>query len=81
MKHSGSTCSQVDHGGGACCDGIHLGMDLMFGLIHLVFAPGLGCLEQRKKKSSGDKDLHWTVQYSHHISTQINPLGLRIKES
>lgn len=46
-----STCSEVDHGGGACCDSIHLGMDLMFGLIHLVFAPGLGCLEQGRKKN------------------------------
>ena len=46
-----STCGEVDHGGGACCDGVHLGVDLVFGLVHLVFAPGLGRLRQGQRKS------------------------------
>lgn len=74
---SDSTCSEVDHRGGACCDGIHLGMDLMFGLIHLVFAPGLGCLKQRKKKI---KHAEWSAWYFYHISSQINPLGISVQE-
>lgn len=72
------TCSEVDHGCGACCDGVHLRMDLMFGLVHLVFPPGLGCLEQRKKKSSSNKDLELL---NSHITVQINPLRLRRKET
>lgn len=47
-----NTCSQVDHGCCACCDSIHLRMDFMFGLVHLVFAPGFGCLEQSEKEKN-----------------------------
>lgn len=49
----GSTCCEVDHGCGSCCDGIHLRMDLMLGLVHLVFTPGLRSLEKM------NKDDHW----------------------
>lgn len=43
------TCSKVDHGCCSCCDGIHLRVDFVFGFIHLVFAPSLGCLKLNGK--------------------------------
>lgn len=83
MKHSGHTCSEVDHGCGACCNGIHLGMDLMFGLIHLVFAPGLGCLEQRNENPLVTKicSVLTSYQHSNHSTWTVNKGKLNLTAS
>lgn len=43
------TCSQIDHRGSSCSDGVHLRVNLVFGLIHFVLPPCLRCLNIRER--------------------------------
>lgn len=46
------TSCEIDDRGGSCSDGVHLGVDLMLRLIHLVLDPYLGCLGTQRKTTT-----------------------------
>lgn len=48
------TSGQVDDRGGSRGDGVHLGVDFVFGLVHFVLDPNPGCLSGGETQGGGE---------------------------